>query len=272
MRSGFGLGRPFGFGPALARNPRPAAVGDQLAIALATLETAGKLVSSYFLPLGNPTQYLTVTPVTNAVTAWAAAYGSQKVTLAEAVNSPVYDSSLFGGKGGVTFNGTTQSLVGTGNVTNWPDASSDLYILMAGRNDLAGGDAGARRGFGYGDADTAAVRYVGRIPSGGTNRGLLGAGAAVAIVGSSDLAGAHTIGGVFDIGGTSQLYVDGAVAGSASTATATLTLSRVRMGASSTTVASNFWSGPIVAAAVLNSTASVADFLALEYLMRGRLA
>lgn len=244
--------------------------GDCLLNQLVRLETEAKLVSSWFLPLKNPTQYLTLDGSNNVGT-WAAAYGSQKVDLSEATNKPVYDGTLYTNRGGVTFNGTTQSLVGTGNVTNWPDASTDLYMLMAGRNDLAGAASGARRGFGYGDADTAAVRIVGRITSGNTNRGLFGAGNAVAVVGTVDFSGSHTVGASFDIGGTSRLYTDGVSDGTASTATATLTLSRVRMGAAPSTVAANFWQGAIVAAAVLNSTATLADFLELEAAMRSRI-
>lgn len=247
------------------------AYADPLDAKLAALEAQSKLVSAWFLPLATPDQYLTVTPVTNAVTNWVAPYGTQKVDLAEAVNSPVWDSSLFSGKGGVTFNGTSQSLTGTGNVSNWPDATSDLYLIMAARNDLAGATAGARRGFGYGDGDTNAVRYVGRIPSGGSNRAFCGA-ATTTIVGAAGLDGAHTIGAFFDLGGTSRLYNDGVSDGTVSTATAILTLTRVRMGAAATGTANNFWSGPIVAAAVLNGSATLSDFLQLEALMAARLA
>lgn len=270
MRPGFGIGRPFGFGPALARNPRSAAVGDQLATAFATLEAAGKLVSAWFLPLADPAQYLTLDGSNNVGT-WTAAYGTQKVDLSEATNKPVYDSTLFGGKGGVTFNGTNQCLTGTGNVTNWPDATSDLYMIMAGRNDLAGGTAGAIRGFSYGDGSTNSSRYVGRIASGGENRALLSVAATTAVGNTNMGATPHTIGAFMDVGGTTRLYLDGVSDGTVSTATAALTLTRVRIGASANTTASAFWSGPISSFAVLGPTASTADFLALELLMRMRL-
>lgn len=271
MRPGFGLGRPFGFGPALARNPRGAAVGDQLAIALATLETAGKLVSAWFLPTADPAQYLALDGSNNVGT-WTAAYGTQKVDLSEATNKPVYDATLFGNKGGVTFNGTNQCLTGTGNVSNWPDATSDLYMIMAGRNDLAGGTAGAIRGFTYGESAGNLVRYVGRISSGGENRALLSAAATTAVGVTNMGSSPHTIGAFFDIGGTTRLYLDGVSDGSASTATAGLTLTRVRIGANAAASPASFWQGPISCFAVLNSTASLNDFLALERLMRGRLA
>lgn len=239
--------------------------GDVLAAVLAELEGNGKLVSAWFLPLADPDQYLTLD--TTNVTTWAAAYGTQKVDLTEATNKPSWDATLFSNKGGVVFDGTNDLLTGTGNVTNWPGATDDLYMIVAARQDRASGTAGNNMALSYGA--NAVYRYVGRTT---TNRARCAATASAISGATADaFTGAHGVAAHFDLGGTSRLYLDGVSEGTVASTTEALTLTRVRMGALSDNTPAGFWSGAIVAAAVLNSTASVSDFLQLESLMRARL-
>ena len=245
---------------------------DPLAEALEAGETAGWLVSSYFLPLDDPDQYLTLAGAD--VSLWTAAYGTQKVDLAVETAAPQWDATLYSSKGGVTFNGTTQRLLGTGNVTNWPPSTDDLWLVVACRQDLAGSDATNRVAFEYGGntAGTPRVRGVRRVQSGANNRLSIHVGN-TAVSGASDFSGSHVVGGKIDIGGTSFPYFDG-VADSAGTATASaaLNLTRVRMGARADPVAaSGFWSGAVVAAAVLNATATQTNFDDLTDLFAERL-
>lgn len=236
-------------------------VPDALATSLAALEAAGKLVCAWFIPLNNPTQYFTLSGAN--VNAWNAAYGTQKVNLAVETAAPQWDATLFSNKGGVTFNGTTQRLLGTGNVTNWPDATADLYMLSAGRNDAS---SGLRGPFAYGDSSSTSRNLrVNGVTSISAQAGITG------VVGASAVNGAHTLGVLWDMGGTSAVYLDGVSDGTAATASASLTNTRVRIGALAPSTANGFWQGPIVAAAILNSTASLTDFTALEALMRARL-
>lgn len=255
---GFGLTEQFGFSIP-TENP-----GDPLLDLFVQMEAQAKLVAGWFLPLANPAQHLTLNGA--AVEAWAAAYGTQKVTLAEVTNPPSWDATLFNGKGGVVFDGTNDMLTGTGNVTNWPDATSDLYMLAATRQDVASGTAGNRVALNYGA--NSEWRYVGRTT---TNRTRIAATAAAVNGTGTSFSGAHTVGAFFDLGGTSAIYFDGAADGTGATASGALTLTRVRMGAVTDNTPGFFWQGAIVAAAVLNSTATLADFLQLEAVMRGRL-
>lgn len=245
------------------------AEGDALDTKLAALETAASLVSSWFLPIADPDQYLTLNGAN--VEGWAAAYGTQKVDLAELTNPPQWDATLYSNKGATIYNGTSQSLTGTGNVTNWPGATDDLYMLVAARNDWDGATTTLKSAFAYGHTAGTADRTIGRNASGGVNHARLLAAGGFA-TGASDSAGSHTIGGKFDIGGNSTVYLDGVSDGTGVTAVAALTLNRVRIGATSSATAGGFWQGAIVAAAILNSTASDQDFLDLEALMRARLS
>ena len=242
-------------------------VADDLAAKLAALDAAGKLVCAWFIPLNNPTQYLTLAG--SNVTTWAAAYGSQKVDVTEATNKPSWDATLFGGKGGVVFDGTNDRLSGTGNVVNWPNSSSDLYMLAATRQDAATA-ATARYALVYGSS-TLNSRQIGVADLSSQRRSLLLAGSNSAQGAVGVFTGAHTVGAVIDVGGTSAVYFDGASDATVSTATASLPLTSVRLGAAAAG-SSNFWQGVIVAAAVLNSTATLQDFLDLEALMRARLS
>jgi hypothetical protein len=269
MRTGgFGFDRQFGFGLP-GRKRVSAAVADTLLTMLAQLEADSKLVCAWFLPLANPAQYLTLAG--SDVTTWAAAYGTQKVNVTEATNKPTWDSTLFGGKGGLVFDGTNDCLTGTGNVANWPDASADLYMLAAARQDLAGSSGTFNYPFSYGDSTTD-QRAISRRAVSSANEASAAAGSTFWNGTTQDFSGAHTVGAKFDIGGTSTTYLDGVADGTASTATAALTRTRTRIGSRTALTAGNFWSGAIVAAAILNSTATDQNFLDLEALMRARLS
>lgn len=248
-----GLGLSFTGVATRARGP----LTDALAEKLAAMELAGTLVSAWFLPLDDPAQYLTLNGA--AVEGWDAAYGSQKVSLTELTAPPQWDATLFGNRGGVTFNGSSQYLTGAGNVANWPDASTDLWLLLAWRNDAT---AGARCTFAYGSSstDTRALTHF------AAQTETLRVSSALATSSPGSYGGPRTTGGRVDIGGTSILYRNGASAGFASTASAALTRSRVRMGADCGASPSQFAQCAIVAAAI-GTGAFPAD---LEALMRAR--
>ena len=237
-----------------------APAGDALADALAALEGAGKLVCAWFLPSATPSQYLTLSGAD--VNGWDAAYGTQKVNLAVETAAPQWDATLFSNKGGVTFDGTTQRLLGTGNVTNWPPDTDDLYMLVAVASVA---NVATRRAFAYGSS-ASVMRAIGNS-SGPVATAIAGTNSAS---GASTISGGATIGFVCDIGGTSAVYLNGASDGTVATASASLTLLRVRLGASAASTASQFFQGTISCAAILNSTASLSDFTALEALMRAR--
>lgn len=241
-------------------------LGDELETMLAALEAAGKLVSAWFLPLADPDQYLTLNGAN--VEGWAAAYGSQKVNFAFETAAPQWDATLYSNKGGVTFNGSTQRMLVTGgNVANWPADTDDLYILAAGRNDAS--NTVGRYMLGYGDSIVAG-RHVGKNNHAGfaTANAISAAGTANGFAQGTS----RTVGAVYDLGGNLNLYVDGASQASAALASAAMTRTRARLGAHTNSSAGGFWQGRIVAAAILNSTATLTDFTDLEALMRARLS
>lgn len=239
-----------------------AADPDPLGTYLAALEAAGKLVCAWYLPAPNPSQYLTLSGAN--VNGWTAAYGTQKVDLAMETAAPQWDATLFSNKGGVTFNGTTQRLFATGgNLSSWPDANTDLYMLAAVAGVVT---SGAKRVFSYGAATTTS-RSIGNT----VGPVIQASAGSSTITGAGSLTGAHTIGVVFDIGGNSQVYLDGVADGVAvSTAAPALTATNVRIGASAAASASQFFFGNVACVAILGPTASLTDFTNLEALMRAR--
>lgn len=259
MTTGVGVGITDIAGRKAGGGPTPPPV-DDLEELLIELEEDGKLICAWFLPLDDPDQYLTLNGAN--VEGWAAAYGTQKVNLAYETAAPQWDASLFDDKGGVAFNGSTQRLVGTGGaLANWPDASADLY-MGAGVQITNAGATGIRRILSYGSTST-------------TTRGLGTTGtiptlAVATIVGSAGdtlasafpVPSAHAIGLQCDIGGTSHAYVDSTTGAGTSTASGGLTLTRVCMGRSAGSATQFFW-GDTAGAFVLNSTASLQDFLDL---------
>lgn len=258
--------------PITMRGPAPVAAGpaaDDLDTMLAALEGAGKLVSAWFLPLADPDQYLALTGAN--VTQWTAAYGSSKADmLAGGGTEPQWDAALFSNKGGLTFNGTSQCFV-TSSISGWPDDASDVYLLAGVRQDRTGSVAGSHYAIGYGNG-TNLSRLSGRTGVSNVNRTRTNAGANAVSGATADFSGAHTIGAHFDIGGTTTVYFDGAAEATVATATAALALQQARIGANAALTAASFWQGAIVAAAILNSTATLTDFTDLEALMRARLS
>ncbi len=250
-----------------------APVVDDLDLILAAGESEGWLVSSWFLPLADPDQYLTLNGAN--VNEWAAAYGTFKSDMVAATpdtNVPQWDSTLYGSKGGLTFNGSTQFLVDDGlNVANWPTDAQDMMMLAAVRQDSAGATVGSTAAFAYG-AGTNLSRIIGRTSVSSTNRTRINAGANAASGSVVDFSGSHTIGGIFDIGGNTTAYIDGAADGVVASATAALTQSRARIGASAAGTQNLFWNGAIVAVAILGPTATLTNFQDVESAMAGRLS
>jgi hypothetical protein len=241
---------------------------DLLKDQLDALDAASKVICAWFLPNANPTQYLTLNGSTQ-VTAWAASHGSAKLTLTEATNPPPYDATAFGNKGGLTLNGSTNKLRSTGPFTGWPAATDSFYGIAGARNDTPGATTGVLRIFDYG-ASLTDDRGFGRTSATSVNRivsRMNGAGAAGTLV---DLAGAHTI-GVFFNSGASKNYADSTNDGNPSTAYSTLTQTAVCVGADPSGTA-QFWNGAVSCVALLNNTASLADFLNLQAAMASRLS
>lgn len=233
---------------------------------LAALDAAGKVVSAWILPGDDPDRDLALSGAD--VTAWAAAYGSDKVTLTQATGGqyPQWDPSLYGGKGGVVFDGTNDRLEATSGISGWPGATDDLWMLVACRRDAT---SGIRVTLEYGNAGANSRRL-----------GIGSLGPIGALVGSSPVSGGTniptgasvTIAVHGDIGGVSYPYLNGVVdsAGTVTT-TAGMTPSRVRMGATSAASPTLFMQGVIVAAAILGPTADITDFANLETEFRARL-
>jgi hypothetical protein len=261
-----------GLGVAMHRPSAAAApASDALATLLAAQEASGKLFAAWFLPTAAPAQHLTLVGAT--VTGWAAAYGTAKIDFAELTNPPAWDATLFGGKGGVVFDGTNDCLTGTVAPSAWPDGATDCWMIVAARNDTAGATAGTKALIDYGDG--AANRALRRTSVTSTNRASARAGVGILPASTGTFDGAHTVGGHFDSVApnlTATVYLDGVQDGTATAAEPSLIMTRVRLGASSAAAASVFFQGAIVAAAVLGPTAVLQDMLDLEALMRARLS
>lgn len=234
---------------------------------LGKLSSEGKVVSAWILQSGEPDRDLILSGAN--VIGWRAACGTHPIDLAEITNPPQYDETLFLSKGGVLFNGTSQSLTGLTDPAGWPTSTEDLYLLAAVRQDYADSNVSQGTVICYGDG-ASSWRALQRNGDTGASVIRLKVGSNVA-TGSNSFNNTHTIAGHVDIGGNSTAYLDGVSDGVVTSATAGLPLTRVRLGASANAIPQLFWSGAIAAAAVLNSSANIADMLELESELRARL-
>lgn len=239
-----------------------AAAGDALKDALDALQTAGKLVSAWFLPSDTPDQYLTRTG--SNVLAWTASHGTHKINL-NGQNAPQWSPSSFGGKGAVTSAGAAY-LLGASGPVGWPTTGTS-YVLLALRND-GGIDTGIMI---WGRESNGTYRA---IATGSSNTALRGRIASTAFQGAAGTGdGSFTAGLKIVIGGTTALYRNGSSVASAATSIGSLGGTDLSFGYEGTTGAfSSGLAGAFAAMVVLNGTASDSDFLALEALMRARLA
>lgn len=229
---------------------------------LANLAAAGKVISAWVLdPLAPGGASGKLTLIGNAVSAWAASYGTQPVDLLVAAGSPTWDATLFTNKGGIVFNraaGDALSGTGGGLIANWPDGNTDCWLLAAARNDGTAGGTTNLLGYGGGVAGTSRHRFL-RLADPNTMIVQEG-GLASLITSAAVITGAFTFGAQIRAAGNTLIYLNGGSIFTAASLVHTVTLSAAKMGAQS----GNAWSGVIAAAAVLNGSATEAEFLALD--------
>lgn len=229
---------------------------------LAALNAAGKVISAWLLDptaVGGSAKDLTL--VGNQVQGWKAAMGSLPCDLAELTIPPIWKPNLFGGFGGVFFDGTKQ-LAGTANVASWPDASTPCWLISAIKPDV-GSTGGTGLSYGGGSGVAPRTRSIGTsgIP-------LV---AQLFYFAGNTFPGVTTVSGSCVVAGqcappssTTNVYLNGVLDGSGvTTAGVTLTLTRATMGVAANLSAQRMF-GSLVAAAVLSSSVTAAEIAALS--------
>jgi hypothetical protein len=250
------------------------AVTDNLKTQLDTLDAASKIISAWYLPRANPTQYLTLNGSIQ-VTQWTASHGTNKLNLTEATNPPPYDGTAFGGKGGVTFNGTSNRLSNNaGPFTGWPGSATPFYFVAGARNDIAGTVAGLTAAATIGNSST--YKMLGRLSASNVNRvhmrdqvtainqGVIGA-----------FSGAHAASAYFSTTANAcDCWTDTTDEGAGGTSSSTFTLAEVVMGHKPTGFAGgpNFWNGAICCLVVANNTLTAGDLTNLQSAIISRLS
>lgn len=237
---------------------------------LSALIDAGKVISAWVLPSGNPTQYLTKDG-SNNVSQWAACGGTGPLSLAEATNMPVYDAAAFGGKGGLTFDGVSKKLTTTGPFPGaWPtQANANPWYFVGGvRQDIAGAVATNAAIVGYGSTNE---RLLSRTSTASVSRLRLVMNGAVLISGSAVVFdGAHVASGYFKAGANAQLWADATSEGTSSSGVNTLVQTTFALGCLAN--ATQFWNGAMCCAAVLNNNLTGGDLANLQNEFTGRLS
>jgi hypothetical protein len=192
----------------------------------------------------------------SAVTTWSDRKSGLAPTQSTSGFKPIWSSSSFNGRPGVTFDGTDDflELAGVGSL---PAGANPCEIWVLFDQTVAAGSTGNRYAFAYGNGDAAengfARRAVGRTVDTGVNRGRIltdasGPTAVSANDAAVDLSGRHVLRYVYT-GTHHRLDVDGN-AGTPAAVTATTGSERIRIGALVADVVSNFTQGTISAVLV----------------------
>lgn len=258
-RRTIGRARPHFFGVA-SRNRKTSPIGTPFPV-LIGLAAAGKVISAWVLdPLAPGGASGKLTLVGNAVTGWAASYGTQPADLVVGSGSPTWDPTLFGGKGGIIFNRPVGDTLSNsiGSVAGWPDGNTDCWLVAAGRNDGTGGGTTNLFGYGGGVAGTTRARFLKLVDPNTMN---VQEGALTSLVASASvITGALAFGAQIRAAGNTLIYLNGGSIFLAATPVHTVTLSNVKIGSQS----GNAWNGVIAAAAILSGAATEAEFIALN--------
>lgn len=242
---------------------------------LTALAGANKIVSAWILPHDDPSRDLILNGAN--VEGWVAAFGTFPVTVTQNTTDlyPQWNATLYGDKGGVVFDGIDDYLESTTGIDSWPGTDTNVSLLSACRNDLPTASSGFVLSYGNGSSTT---REIGKQNTGMNPSRAVARFARPAIPFNTTISGttvlfdgSHTVGLRLIINGTSTLYVNGVSDGTASTTTSAASLTRIRIGAASAPIpGTTIWNGVVSAAAILNSTATLQDFLDLEVEFRSR--
>ncbi len=183
------------------------------------------------------------------VTSWTDLINGYTVSQATSGFKPLWESTSFGGRPGVRFDGTDDYLEMAPSPLPSGSAPYEVWALVT-QTALAA-DAGSKMAFSSGGTSGALSRRVLRAPSAGVNRASItvpdGTSFATVRDDVTDFSGGPFICRSVFADGASALQVNG---GTPVTGTGTLagtTSNRLRFGASSPTTASNFWQGLISA-------------------------
>jgi hypothetical protein len=194
-----------------------------------------------------------LTQSAGAVSSWRDAVGGYDATQATGAAQPVWSPTSFGGRAGVTFDGSDDTLA-TSSAAQFPTgaAPSELWALAIN----TASDSTTRTIVGYGNTGQTA-RTVGRSTT-NLDRGTAGDGSASqAKSGSVTLTSGMRFVMRWQVGATaSTLTTNGTAGGSVSVVPATDT-ARLRISGIPTSAGSNFWAGTIAAMLVtlpLNET------------------
>lgn len=186
------------------------------------------------------------------ISSWAGSKNGYAATAATTAR-PTYSATSFNGGPGVTFDGSANAMVCTtaGLLSALPDGAEACELWACCQQDAAGADATLRYVFSYGAA-AGTLRAIGRasVSSVGRARVTVGDGATGQLRNETtvDMSSRHVVRA--QIGATeTTLTIDG-VAASALSVVPSTTATRLRLGASPLSSASQFWNGKIRVAAV----------------------
>ncbi len=190
-----------------------------------------------------------------APTAWASIVGGYSATV---TGAPVWNGSSFGGKPGITFNGTTDAFTFT-LAGQFPAAAVASELWVAADNN----GVGSRIFLGYGNGTTSG-RSAGH--NSGVPRAITGDGTAVNTDATSGNVTAPAIVRA-TFGTTTTISVNGQFGNSAAV-TATTTGTRLRLGAGSAAAAANFAQGVLAVGLVTNALSVAKANATLQCLLK----
>jgi hypothetical protein len=188
----------------------------------------------------------TITQIGGAVSAWADVVAGYTVTQAGASAKPVLSATGFNGRPVITFDGVDDFLEMAAVPFPTGAAPCEIWILVDQISPTS--DAINKVAFSYGGDTTSVERIVGRLATGGVNRGYMvsgtgGAAPSATASGTVPFDGRHVVRGVVTATDFSAL-IDNTSAVTVATVSSTGT-SRVRIGANSLVTAASFFKGGV---------------------------
>lgn len=189
--------------------------------------------------------------IATGVSAWTGSKAGLQVTQGTGDAQPVWSATSFGGRPGITFDGTDDTLSLT-LAAQFPAAGDASEIWAVLSNAALAADATVRNAVTYGSGSGATNRTIGRavVSSVVRQRGITGDGSAVTNMnGHTEFLGSrHVV--RLEIGATHSIMTVDGVRGPVTAVVPNTTATRFRIGSSPVATPSLYWQGQVAFAAV----------------------
>lgn len=233
------------------------------------LATPLEIMGANLVAWWNADEAGSITTTGAGVSSWLDEIGSYDLAQATDDDRPVWSASSFNGRGGVTFDGTSDFLKIGSTPAALPIGSDTSEIWAICDQERLAADTGAGDLFNYGATSATGARRLRRVVSGGVNAVQISANGTSNTNTAVDFSGRHYLRGAF-VNGAQHPDIDGNIGGDGAVVLSS-TGAQVTMGAS-VAATGFFYDGIVHQVFILDATPDAGQLAALNAYCAARTA